>query len=189
MPYLAATVALVGLIAVVNLLLTIGVVRRLREQTTELADLRSRPPMGDAATTLPAGANVAPFEASAVDGRTVTLASLGERPLIGFLSPSCKPCAERLPGFVRHAAERPGGRDSVLAVIAGTPEASADYIEQLSAVATVVVEPDLGPVQQAFGVTGYPSFLLIRDGEVDATDYDLGPIVERDTEVETATVG
>ena len=118
MPYLAATVALVGLLAVVNLLLTIGVVRRLREQTTELADLRSRAPMRDAATTLPVGAVVAPFEAVTIDRRAVTLASFGERPLVGFFSPGCKPCAERLPGFVRHAAERPGGRDGVLAVVA-----------------------------------------------------------------------
>src|SRR5689334_22097471 len=35
MPFLVAAVVLFGLIATVNLLLTIGVVRRLREQTTE----------------------------------------------------------------------------------------------------------------------------------------------------------
>lgn len=180
MPYLAVAVALVGLLAAVNLLLTVGVVRRLREQTAELAELRARAPMGGGETSLPVGATVAPFEAATVDARAVSLASFGVRPLVGFFSPSCKPCRERLPGFVTHAAGRPGGRDTVLAVVAGTPEAAADYVEQLRAVATVVVEPDQGPVQKAFGVTGFPSFLLVRDGEVDATDYDLAPIVGRD---------
>jgi peroxiredoxin len=180
MPYLAPAVAVFGLLAAVNLLLTIGVVRRLREQTAELAELRGRAPTGGAEISLPIGATVGPFEAATVDGRTVTLASFGDRPLVGFFSPSCKPCKERLPGFVQHAAGRPGGRDAVLAVVAGTREASVDYVEQLRAVATVVVEPDQGSVQKAFGVTGFPSFLLIRDGEVDVTDYDLGPIVERD---------
>jgi peroxiredoxin len=188
MPYLTAAVALFGPLAAVNLLLTIGVVRRLREQTTELAELRDRAPTGCAETSLPVGATVAPFEAATADAHTVSLASFGERPLVGFFSPSCKPCRERLPGFVQHAGSRPGGRDAVLAVVAGTPEASADYVEQLRAVATVVVEPDQGPVQKAFGVTGFPSFLLVRDGEVDATDYDLAPIVERDVPA-AATAG
>jgi hypothetical protein len=180
MPYVVAAVVLFGLIATVNLLLTIGVVRRLREQTTELAELRDRAPMGGAETSLPVGATVAPFEAATVDGRTVTLASFGERPLVGFFSPSCQPCKERLPGFVKHAGRRLGGPDTVLAVVAGTTQGSADYVEQLGAVATVVVEPDMGPVQKAFGITGFPSFLLIRDGEVDVSDFDFAPIVERD---------
>ncbi len=188
MPYLTAAVALIGLLAAVNLLLTIGVVRRLREQTTELAELRSRAPMGGTEISLPVGATVGSFEAATVDGHTVTLASLGERALVGFFSASCKPCKERLPGFVQHAAGRPDGRGTVLAVVAGTPEASVDYVEQLRAVATVVVEPDQGPVQKAFGVTGFPAFLLVRDGEVDVTDYDLAPIVERDAPA-AATAG
>jgi hypothetical protein len=188
MPYLAAAVALFGLLAAVNLLLTIGVVRRLREQTTELAELRARAPMGGDETSLPVGATVAPFEVATVDAHTVSLASLGERPLVGFFSPSCKPCNERLPGFVQHAGSRPGGRDNVLAVVAGTLEGSVEYVEQLRAVATVVVEPDQGPVQKAFGVTGFPSFLLLREGEVDVTDYNLAPIVERDVPA-AATAG
>ncbi|GIJ57176.1 TlpA family protein disulfide reductase [Virgisporangium aurantiacum] len=187
MPYLVVSVALFGLLTAVNLLLTIGVVRRLREQTTELADLRSRAPLDPmgGGTSLPVGATVAPFEAATVDGRTVALASFGERPLIGFFSPSCTPCGERLPGFVRHAAGRPGGRDTVLAVVAGGG-GDDGYVRDLDAVATVVVEPELGPVQKAFGVTGYPSFLLVRDGAIEVTDHDLAPVLERDTAVASA---
>lgn len=179
MAYLAAAVVLVGLVAVVNLLLTIGIVRRLREHTAELAELRTRGTGGGGEVALTAGARVGAFAATGVHGRTVTLDTLGDRPLVAFLSPQCGPCKERLPGFLELAGGRPGGRDSVLAVAVGTGEQTAELVEQLRPVATVVVESDRGPVQQAFAVTGFPAFLLVEQGVVVASDYELAPVADR----------
>ncbi|WP_433380522.1 hypothetical protein [Streptosporangium sp. CA-115845] len=46
--------------------------------------------------------------------------------------------------------------------------------------ATVVVESDRGPVQQAFGVSGFPAFVLVEEGVVAASGYELAPVVDRD---------
>ena len=181
MAYLAAATVLVGLLAAVNLLLTVGVVRRLREHTAELADLRSQGSPGvGAGVAHPAGARVGDFTATSVDHRPVASDTLGDRPLVGFFSPNCGPCKERLPGFIAYASSRTGGPGAVLAVVAGTAEESEATVEQLRQVATVVVEPDQGPVQKAFGVVGFPAFVLVDDGWVAASDFDLSPLAERD---------
>ncbi|MEE6262238.1 TlpA family protein disulfide reductase [Plantactinospora sonchi] len=190
MTYLTAAVVLVGLLAAANLLFTFGVVRRLREQTAEMARLRGRGPAPEDGTdiALPVGAAVAPFAATDVDGRAVDLTTLGARPFVAFLSPNCGPCKERLPGFLEFAAARPGGRGEILAVAVGQPDETADLVAQLAEVATVVREPDQGPVQKAFGVTGYPAFILVENGAVAAANFDLTAVADRDAAV-LAVVG
>ncbi|NUW32905.1 redoxin domain-containing protein [Nonomuraea sp. SMC257] len=179
--YQTAALILVGVLALANLLFTFGVVRRLREHTAELADLRSgRLGVGGTDVALPAGATVGHFEAAEVGGRSVTLTEMGERPLVGFFSPHCGPCKERLPLFAEHAATRPGGPAEVLAVVVGTPDDTAEVVEQLLPVATVVVEPDQGPLQRAFGVSGFPAFVLVEGGVVGASGFDFEPVASRD---------
>jgi hypothetical protein len=180
MAYLAAAAVLVGLLAAVNLLLTVGVVRRLREHTTELAGLRNRGTGGGYEVALTVGEPVGDFAATSVDGHPIDLGTLGDRPLVGFLSPHCVPCQERLPGFIEFAAARPGGRDGLLAVLVGTGEETAELVERLRPVATVVVEPDRGPIQQALAVTGFPAFVLIEHKVVAASDHELSPVADRD---------
>ncbi|MFI6600570.1 TlpA family protein disulfide reductase [Nonomuraea sp. NPDC050536] len=189
MSYLAAAIALIGLLAALNLLFTVGVVRRLRDQSAELAALResgqAKPrPVDDVA--LPVGAPAGAFAATTIDGEPVTLGTFGERPLVGFFSPRCTPCKEQLPTFVKYAAARPGGRDTVLAVIVGTEEEAQETAELLRPVATVVVEPDAGPLQRALGVTGFPAFLLIEGETVAASDYVFLPVADRDLAVPAA---
>lgn len=182
MAYLAAALVLVGLLAAVNLLFTVGVIRRLREHTQELADLRNgRIAGGDVA--LAVGSPVGEFAATSVDGRSVTLAALGDRPMVGFFSTSCSACHERLPAFLAFAAARPGGRDRILAVVTGPAEETTDLVRQLEPVATVVVEPDRGPIQQAFEVSGFPAFVLVRDGVAEASSFDLTSVADRDSAI------
>jgi thiol-disulfide isomerase/thioredoxin len=178
MAYLAAAVTLVGIIAAVDLLLTVGVVRRLREHSAELAGLRG-PGAGDAG--LPVGTPVGDFTATDLTGRPVGVGS--GRTLVGFFSPGCGPCKERMPDFVAHAAGRPGGPGAVLAVVVGEAAEAAAMVDPLLRVATVVVEPEDGPVQRAFGVGGFPTFVLVEDGVVAAADFVLPPVTSRDTAV------
>ncbi|MFI7443037.1 TlpA disulfide reductase family protein [Nonomuraea indica] len=193
MAYLVALMVLIGLLSALNLLLSVGVIRRLREHSVELATLRSGGttsdrgllPLGDVA--LPDGSPIGEFAAVTVDGESVTLGGLGDRPLVGFFSPSCTPCKEQLSAFVEFAASRPGGRDTRLAIVVGTSEESAETVERLSPVTTVVVESEGGPIQKAFGVTGFPAFILSTDGLVAASHYQLHAVIDRDAALLSAT--
>lgn len=181
MAYLVAALVLVGLLAALNLVFTTGVVRRLREHTTELAALRERGTFTGRSIAHPPGMRIGEFAATGVDGSPVSADGLGERALAGFFSPHCEPCKERLPEFVSYAAARPATDGAVLAVVVGDEHESAAVVDELRKVATVVLEAEEGPIQQAFGVTGFPAFVALADGRVAASDYNLAPVIEHDS--------
>lgn len=161
MPFLTALVALVGAVCLLDLVLTLGVIRKLREHAAVLARSSAaggadRPPM------LPAGEVAAPFDAVDAAGEPVGRDALTGRTLVGFFTPSCDACTERMPGFLADAAAFPGGRDRVLAVIAaGEGEDASAYRDRLGGVARVVVEPHRTGVCKALGVRGFPSFCVL----------------------------
>lgn len=172
MPYQTAGIAVLGALTLLNLLLTYGVIRRLREHTRLLAGIGSAAPM------LAPGSTVGDFAATTLDGELVSRDALSGQTLVGFFSPGCPACTERLPDFVARAATPAHGRARTLAVIAGGDESYAAQREQLAAVARVVVEPERsGPVGRAFGVSAYPVFALVDPaGEVLASGYTLDSI-------------
>ncbi|MEU4231457.1 hypothetical protein AB0F17_44790 [Nonomuraea sp. NPDC026600] len=85
-----------------NLVLMLGVIRRLRDHTQRLDGLYER--TGSPATGLEAGEVVGEFETTTNEGETLSAASLGERTLIGFFSPSCAVQGSR--AQVRRAGRR-----------------------------------------------------------------------------------
>lgn len=185
MTYLIMAIVLIGLLAAANLLLTFGVIRRLREHTSEISSLRKQGSDIGGEVAAPAGTAVARFDATDDEGRSVGAEILTGRRLVGFFSPNCKPCTERLPEFVHFASRRPGGREKVLAVVVDSRAESADVVGQLKPVARVVVEAEEGAVQQAFGVKGFPAFVLIDDGHVVASDFNLASVVDHDAALVT----
>ncbi|KAB2339802.1 TlpA family protein disulfide reductase [Actinomadura rudentiformis] len=173
MAFLVALVVLVGLLCVIDLLLTIGVIRRLREHT-ELLRVRNEPPGG-----LPVGSIVDEFAGADTDGRPVTRDSLPAGTLVAFLSSGCAPCEEMKPRFVEAAGM--DGEPQALAVVSGP--GSRELAAQLSAVARVVVEDDTsGPVCAAFQVQAFPTlYRLGPGGRVTATGPEaLTPAGSRD---------
>ncbi len=181
MAYLAGAMVVFGLLTLLNVALTVGVIRRLREHTAALAALPAGGGDVGGDVALSAGSTVGAFTAVDNQGVPVSLSTLGTRPLVGFFSPSCGPCKERMPEFIEYAGTRPGGRHGILAVAVGTPEETADMVERLGAVATVVIEPDQGPVQKAFAVSGFPAVVLVEDGRVAASHFNIAPVTDRDT--------
>lgn len=172
MVYLGGAVAVVAALTMLNLLLTLGVIRRLREHTERLAAAELGPPPE---LILPAGERPAEFRAETVDGAEVTLASLATPALLGFFSPDCAPCREWIPRFVQAAAELPQGRAQALAVVArdgtGNGDEVSDDVAALRRVAQVVVEPANGPVSRAFAVRGWPALCRVgEDGIILTTD-------------------
>jgi hypothetical protein len=158
--FLIALVVLVSTVAVLNLLLTVGVIRRLRQHTEQLADLPAMGPPQD--IMIGAGERVGEFAATTTDGEPVSRELLSGQTLVGVLSPDCSACRERLPEFIAHAQVYPGGRGQVLAVVAGEPEQVQPYRDQLAPVARVVIEPPMdGPISTALKVQGFPTFAVL----------------------------
>jgi len=169
-PYVVAALVLVGGLALLNLLLTYGLIRRLREQGAMLTDLMGglgAAPPGDLAR--PVGSPVEPFRTEAVDGTTVDVAWFDGPTLVGFFSPGCAPCAELIPRFAEAAATT-----RALAVIEPGPVDDSDYRTALAAHATVVAGEPARAVVEAFGVLGFPTACLVdAEGVITATGTRL----------------
>jgi hypothetical protein len=139
-PVLAAAVVLACALGLLNLTLSIGVIRRLREHSQRLIDGS----IGTGVTTT-------------VGGERTARDALTDDTLVGFFTPNCAPCDERLPLFVSAATDLPRGRRQAIAVIVGPAETCREYVSALSPVAQVVVEEPEGVLVDAFGVGGFPA--------------------------------
>lgn len=157
--YLVAAVVLVSVLCVVNLALTLALIRAMHHQSP--ARLAPGPPgLG----LLPRGARAPEFAATTVDGQARSLADLlGARSVLGFFSVRCAPCRDQLPKFADFARTFPGGPAQVLAVVNGDPALAAEYAEALAGVATVIVEPTGGPVTAAYSPAASPVFYLLDE--------------------------
>ncbi|MCF6471904.1 TlpA family protein disulfide reductase [Nonomuraea sp. MG754425] len=171
MEYLAAAVVVVGLLCMVNLLLMVGVIRRLRK-------LAARPAYGLPPTDgLAVGERMPEFAATTTAGEPISHDLLGGPALVGFFTPGCEPCQELLPRFVARAREFHG--QALAVVVATSAEDAAEEAEHLAGVARVVVEEPGGALQDAFSVSGYPTVYVIdADGAVAGTDLDALALVQ-----------
>ncbi|QIS07980.1 hypothetical protein [Nocardia arthritidis] len=152
MTFLLCGVVLVGLLCALDLLLTVGVIKRLREHTDLLSN-RDRAPM------IGVGEEIGEFEASTVDGERLSTELLGDETLVAFFSPSCGPCKEKLPKFVAYAraAEIP----RPVAVVVGAAHEAEEFVAALRPVARVVVESADGAMGTAFRAQAYPTVLKV----------------------------
>ena len=157
-------------LCLLDLLLTVGVIRRLKEHTGIIENL---PGSGvPDRTVLAPGSLCGPFAATTEDGESVGTATLSDPTLIAVFSPGCSACAEQLPHFIDRVASFPGGRENVLAVLAGEPGEVEEEARQLAPVARVVVEGVGGPVAEALEVRAFPAFLrLDATGRVLSSGY------------------
>jgi hypothetical protein len=159
MPILIAAVVAVACLCLLDLLLTFGVIRRLREHTDLLAGARGgQPPV----TGLAAGQSPGAFSAATIAGDLVSDV-MGLR-VVAFLSSSCPACPRMVPPFVEYVSSHRIGRDSVLAVIAGSASEPPPYLAQLAEAAQVRIEPADGDVIHAFRVQEFPAFCVLDSG-------------------------
>jgi thiol-disulfide isomerase/thioredoxin len=161
MAYLGAAVVVVSLLCLFNLVLAVGIIRRLRQQASELARLRLG---GEPSGAVPVGERVGEFTATTTSGEMVSRDALSGRVLVGFFTPGCQPCATELPLFEGYARSLPDRPRQVLAVINVDLGNEAEYAERLAGAARVVVESSAGPLHGAFGVAAFPLFFVV-DGD------------------------
>jgi len=167
MAVLYSIVAVVGLVCLLDLLLTVGVIRRLREHTQLLAG--GSPDGPPPAVMLGPDEQVGTFEAEATTGESITHEVFQDGPtLVGVFAHGCSSCEERLPQFVDYAKEFRGGPERVLSVVVGDAENGHLHLDDLQAVSRVVLESRPGaPITTALGVKGYPAFAMVgADGTV-----------------------
>ncbi|MEV0648824.1 hypothetical protein AB0I28_26565 [Phytomonospora sp. NPDC050363] len=173
MPFLVAAVVLVGAIATLNLLLTVGVIRRLREHTTQLAGIGDMSGPGGPSV----GDPIEEFSTTAVDETPVARADLDSFALVSVMSPGCGPCEEKLPKLVEMLDSGELPKKSVLAVIAGSEEDAVPMVTALQNLAVVVrEEPVSGAVQSAVGIRAYPTMFTAGEGKVATIVQDLAKV-------------
>jgi hypothetical protein len=161
-----AVVVVCVLLTVLNLILTLGVLRRLREHAERLNELAAADTGQWRDPIIGPGSRPGPFNAVDVDGGRIGDAGLGgAEALVAFFSPDCGICKEWLPRFV-DAATALGDRRRALAVVvapSATDPAAAEQVAALGDAATVVVENDKGPLAEAFQVSGYPAMVRLDE--------------------------
>jgi hypothetical protein len=168
-PVLIAAVIVVGILCLLDLLLTFGVIRRLREHTEllqgRLASAQHR------VTGLAPGQTPEPFAVETADG--MPLAGPAGLRMAGFFASWCSVCPERVAPFADYIRANGIPRDSVLAVVLARDGEAPPYLSQLAEVAQVSVQPDRAPVTAAFAVVGYPAFCLLdASGAVVTSGFD-----------------
>jgi AhpC/TSA family len=155
----AALTLTTGLI-LLDLVLTLAIIRRLRQHTVRLGELDSilRPSPG-----LEPGSPLPEFTA-ATGGESISTASLmGSTTIVIFLSADCNGWHEQLPAI--QAYLRAGAHHAIAVVGGDDPELAGAF----DGLAKVIVEDLQGPVQRAFRVRTYPSFVVAGpDGKVEA---------------------
>jgi thiol-disulfide isomerase/thioredoxin len=172
MVYLSAAVALTGALSVFNLLISLAVIRRLRSH-----DGAARQAPGAAlAVTLAVGQSVGDFAATTADGRVIAGNSLDQLTLVGFFTPACPPCKERVPQFLSYAARFPGDVIGVAVGDDGDPETQT-LAARLAVAGAVVTEAARGPMGSAFGVGGYPAMCVVEpSGRIVASGSVIGDL-------------
>ena len=171
MAVLTAAVVVLAAIVMLNLSVTVALLKRLRSEAVEVASRRPDGPGG-----LPVGSPGPEFAAEAVDG---TMAEpgvwAGRRTLIGFFATNCPGCSKVVPGFSAEAASLEERGISVLSVLETTPGADpAPLKDLLSRAGTLVVEQKPGSVKAAFGAKVTPSFFLLgADGRIEGKGLTL----------------
>jgi thiol-disulfide isomerase/thioredoxin len=155
MPFLVTAVVLLFVLCLVNLTLTFGVIRRLRQPGAPIPAARRT-----ADHLAMAGSIVGAFAVRTVDGTPMSPAGFTAPTLVGFFAPGCAPCADLLPAFLAVAAHR----EALAVVDDGTDD--TDYVTRLSAVAPVARAEQAALLIEAFRVTGFPAVCLVGPGGV-----------------------
>ncbi|MGW4155405.1 hypothetical protein ACWEH1_05780 [Micromonospora chersina] len=149
-----AALALVGAVAVLNLVLTLALARRLREVRAGHAHDGEPVP------------EVLPAPGLEVSGFAHADLTAGRRTVV-LLTPTCPPCQALLDDLT--ADER--HRHDTLVLMVGTPEETAEMAPRLAGFDTATISEQLA--EREFRVKGFPAVLSVVDGVVVDAGHQL----------------
>lgn len=168
MPFLVSLTVLLTVVVLLNLMLTVGLVRRLRDYDGRLHRLEQGEP-----TMAEVGERVGEFSTVTVDGTEIDRDALVPGTMVGFFDPQCETCHAHLPAFAAAARDLPGGRAQTLAVVRDEEDAH-EMVDVLTGDVRVVLERRRGPVARAFKVAAIPSFCRLGPDQSVAS-HDFAP--------------
>jgi hypothetical protein len=177
MPFLIAVVVFVGILSLLNALLVVGVIRRLREHTSMLDTLNQAVTGGPGVPAdggVSVGETVEDFVVTTTDGETVSRDDLAPSTVVAFLAADCSACHDQLPHLLTWA--RGHDRHHLVAVVDAHGGDPGDLVERLTPVARVVSDAGESSIARAFGVRSYPRFFVLGAG---ATVSDIAGRVSR----------
>jgi hypothetical protein len=98
----------------------------------------------------------------------------GQGYLLAFFSSSCQGCRTALPAMMGYAGQLFGGPQQLVAVIVGDRRQGADIASTLRGSATIVHEPEGGPISTGYRINLFPSYILVSEaGTVVATGQSV----------------
>ncbi|MEV4109852.1 redoxin family protein [Nonomuraea sp. NPDC049695] len=165
MEYVVVALCLLGALVLLNLLLTLGLVRRMRHQDELIAETRHkgqhRSPSG-----LPNDVPVPEFATVTVEGQDLTRSWLTDgTTAVGFIAGDCPSCEAQLHAFVDLLKQRRKEENKSLVVLVEVPgmlpETEKELVGTFDGLATMTKESLGGTLQTAFRVRAYPAFFLI----------------------------
>jgi hypothetical protein len=173
---------LVGVLAflvLVDLVLSFGIIRRLRQHDDALAGSHTTHGSG-----LPAGSPVPEFAtASGTAGESISVGWFHDHTsLVAFHAENCGACEEQLPALRDGLRKLEGRGVRALIVVPNFDKEATAKIDELTAavgdLASIVSESPSGPLHSAFRVKSYPShFIVGMDGAVAGHDHQVGDLL------------
>ncbi|MEV4415757.1 hypothetical protein [Catellatospora sp. NPDC049609] len=163
-------VAVLSVATVLNLVLCLAIIRKLRSAPLGAAEDRHLPVVGTA---------VGDFAATG-DDAVLRRADLPTTAVVGFFSASCAPCKSTIARIAAGEHDLPPG-DRLWFVVADAGDPAArPMVTGLSGTGRVAVVDGGDPVLRAFGgINGYPTLLEVRDGVIRAASHDLDELGAR----------
>lgn len=164
MSFLVAAVVLIGVITILNLLLTMAVIRKLRNTASTGAERVAPPDLPE----LPAGSRVPVFHGEAISGETVSAqTTAGSAAVFAFFDTGCSACKPTVPKLIEYAKKNALPAGQVIAVVGDDGGDASEYVSELGGTATVIVEETMGNMARAFSIHGFPAFVIAdADGVV-----------------------
>lgn len=172
--FVVAALTFVGLFCFLNLVLMLGVIRRLRHHSKLLSgNSQTLTAPGDG--MLPVGGTPSEFETTTITGQIVSRAEISGTTLLGFFSPECSQCLKYAPEFAAHVASLPEAERRALAVVVGREDETQELVASLGDGVQIVLEPADGAMSSAYEVRGFPCLGVVTDG---------GMVVESDLTID-----
>jgi peroxiredoxin len=162
-----AGLVLVAVAVGLDLLLTAGIIRRLRELHQAMAEWTDRVNANSLMSGLREGEPVPDFTALTVNGATLTHKDLLGGPwVMGFFAGGCGSCRTELPKLGEMVGQM-AERRRVLIVIDGSRPQSSDLMAMGTGIGDVVLENDGGVLSELFKVRFFPTyFAMSQDGHI-----------------------
>ncbi|RAG83706.1 hypothetical protein DN069_20855 [Streptacidiphilus pinicola] len=162
MPFVVAALVLLGAVTLLNLALTLAVIRRLKAQSeASFASAPNLAPAPGPSADVQVGTVVPAFSVRDLSDGEVKNTPQNGTTLFAFFSVDCRACWMNLDRFLAYARSCGLPPEQMVSVVVGDASRKQDQIREIASVSRVVSEPTGGTVSSAFGVHVYPVYALV----------------------------